>query len=182
MASVKTTTKKKAIAPKKRDQQFGIQQIRFIEAYFDPKSPSFGDAKNSGIAAGFSETYAEVLGTNRPKWLSVFISRHTKLIDRATDRLEEVLNADVNEQAMGAFGPIIDKKSKKPVMRRNPKVMAIVLDASKFTLERLDSKSYGKTDHLETEHTGEVKVYHIPARQTPEDWAAKALPPGTPTS
>ncbi len=179
MAITKKVEQPKKIEPKKKDQVFGIQQIKFIEAYFDPKSPTYGDIKNSGKHAGFSDSYAENLFHLAPKWLSDFIGKRQKLVDRATERLEEFVDADIYEQAMGPFGPIfLDKKRTKPAMRRNSKVMAIVLDAAKFTTERLDSKNFGKTDHVETEHSGEIIHYHIPVRQTPEDWAGKALPPG----
>lgn len=34
------------------------RQVKFIDAYMDPKSPSFGNSYQSAIAAGFSESYA----------------------------------------------------------------------------------------------------------------------------
>jgi len=46
------------------------RQERFIDLYFDVKSPSFGNCYQSAKSAGYSTETARNLTHNRPKWLS----------------------------------------------------------------------------------------------------------------
>lgn len=46
------------------------RQERFIDLYFDVKSPTFGNCYQSAKSAGYSTETARNLTHNRPKWLS----------------------------------------------------------------------------------------------------------------
>ena len=118
------------------------RQIDFLRFYLDPKSKTFCDAKNSAIKAGFSEQYANNITALMPNWLSEAIGRRKRMLVKAEKNLEDLLEEDVRDQVVTPFGPLFDKKTKQPVMRRNPKIMALKHDASKFIAERLGKKDY----------------------------------------
>lgn len=81
------------------------QQALFLQLYFDRESPTWGNAKQSAIRAGFSEEYANTITYLRPKWLSEFIGQRS-LISKIEAHFDEVMNMPNVSQAMGAFGPI----------------------------------------------------------------------------
>ena len=53
------------------------------------------------------------------------------------------------EHAVGIFGPIFDKKTKKPVLKQNDKLLKIKFDASTFIAETLGRKKYTKKLELD---------------------------------
>lgn len=64
------------------------QQELFLAEYTNPKSLNFGNAKQSAIKAGYSETYAENMTGQLPDWLgkrkAYQFERFLKSIDLAT--------------------------------------------------------------------------------------------------
>lgn len=78
------------------DKKFGNQyhadprQAEFLKNYFDPSSPTFGNCKQSGISAGYSEEYSENLMSLYPDWLSNFIE-DAQLVKKAENALNEAL-------------------------------------------------------------------------------------------
>ena len=121
-----------------------IRQTDFISYFFDPKSKTFNDIKNSALRAGFGKKYSETMSVRAQQWLSNAMGQRSRMLVKAERNLDEALDVDINEQAIGAFGPILDKKTKKPVMRRNVRVMELKHDASKFVAERIGKEHYGK--------------------------------------
>lgn len=124
------------------------RQTLFLSKYFDPKSPTFSDAYNSAIAAGYSERYAANITHLLPKWLSESIG-DDYLIRRAEQNLKEFVEMETKEPAMAMFGPIKDENG-NIIMKENTKLKSIKADITKFTLERLNKKKYS----TRTEHTG----------------------------
>ena len=138
---------------KKRNNPYGAnqylvdpRQALFFAAYFDPKSDTFGNGLRSGLKAGFSEQYSLVLTAHMPTWLSEKVKElnRNSMLDKAERNLMKVLDLETKVPAMGAFGPIINKKTKKPIMVESTGLHKVQLDASKFVAERLGKVIYGK--------------------------------------
>lgn len=85
------------------------RQAKFLALYLDTKSPTFCNARGSAISAGFSEEYADNILSLMPKWLSESLGS-TGMVAKAEAHLQEVLSMPIEVQAMGAFGPIYEKK------------------------------------------------------------------------
>lgn len=116
--------------------------------YTNPKSPTFGNAKRSAINAGYSESYANLI-TTRDVWLGKV--RRSRLFGKAEKVLEETLDMETNLPLIGMFGPIIDKKTKQPILQQNDKLLNIKQNSAKFVTERLGKKEGYST---RTELTG----------------------------
>ena len=138
----------------------------FIQHFLDPHSDTFANVRGSAIRAKFAESYADNLLALMPEWLKTVIGfyrdKHERMVAKAERNLEEILDMDITVQAMGAFGPIYNKKEKMvtktlkngkkkkvkvvekiPVMVRDSKILKIKSDVSKYTTERLFKKKYG---------------------------------------
>ena len=122
------------------------RQLSMLEFYMDPKSPTFCNIRQSSIRAGFGEEYAVHVGQT-PWFQDAQITRKEMLM-KAERNLNEALDLDVVEQAVGAFGPLVEKDTGKPIMKRNVKVMELKHDASKFIASRL-GKSDGYSERTE---------------------------------
>lgn len=125
----------------------------FLRMYFDRESPTWGNAKQSAIHAGFSHEYADVITYQKPKWFADFVSNQD-FVQLAESHLREVLQLPNVAQAMGAFGPISRKiptgkyeykkvkgKKKKvqifleePVIVPNTSVIKVKNEAAKLVL------------------------------------------------
>lgn len=120
------------------------RQIRFLAAYLDPKSKTYSDAKNSALSVGYTEKYAENITALAPEWLGDAIGRRKRLLERAERNTEEVLGLDIYQDAIGPFGPIIDKLTGKPYQSLSTKVLMARGDASKFVMETVGKETYSK--------------------------------------
>lgn len=69
---------------------------------------------------------------------------HEYKLRLAEENINKILNIETNEQAIGMFGPLVDKKTKKAVMKQNDKLMKIKSDVSLFVTETLGRKHYTK--------------------------------------
>lgn len=90
-------------------QVLSPQQALFLQLYYDPKSPTWGNARGSAIAAGFSEEYANQITYRKPAWW-VGMVRTQNLMDKIEQHFDEVLSLPNITQAMGAFGPLETKQ------------------------------------------------------------------------
>lgn len=149
-ASSKVNKKKRKTNPNKVNQYTGPdpRQALFLSLYLDPKSETWSNAYQSCIAAGYSQEYAEVMKAQQPAWLSESLREMNRvsMIGKVDRNLHEFLDLDTNTQAMGAFGPIVDKKTKKPIMVVNAKLLAIKEKATEFVAETVGKAVYGKPD------------------------------------
>ena len=123
------------------------QQELFLASYPNPQSPTFGNAKQSALKAGYSETYSENITDAMPSWLLENIG-DMKLLEKAERVLNETLEVDHVVPAMGMFGPIVDKETKEPVMKVDSKILGNKLDAAKFVAETVGKKRYSKKSPL----------------------------------
>lgn len=74
---------------------------------------------------------------------------HDYLLSLAEKNFREILTVETKEQAIGMFGPIFDKKTKKPVMKVNDKLLAIKERMSEFIGETIGRKRYTKKLELD---------------------------------
>lgn len=116
--------------------------------YIHPKSPTFGNATQSAISAGYSPSYSNQI-TTKDWWLGKV--RRSRLFTKAEKVLEETLDMETNLPLIGMFGPIIDKKTKQPILQQNDKLLNIKQNSAKFVTERLGKKEGYST---RTELTG----------------------------
>lgn len=142
------------------------RQQLFLAYYLDPKSPTFANALQSGLKAGFAQNYAENIMSDQPTWLMEKLEIKSPMLLKAERNLDEMMELPSQTQAMGAFGPIFEKtkeqdgfykngkpkfkKVKKPVYAFNANLLKIKNDASKFVAERIGRDRWGlKTPELE---------------------------------
>lgn len=105
------------------------QQEAFLKAYIDPKSPTWGNALQSGLKVGYDEDYSRNILNQMPDWLRNNLDK-TRLIQKAERNLELALDGLLDDPEKGA----------KVIQNR----------ATEFTLSRLKKDEY--SDRIE--HTG----------------------------
>jgi|SRR3990167_500846 len=92
-----------------------------LSYYFDPKSKTFGDLKNSAVHAGFTVSYADNLFALLPEWLSDAMGQH-KMLSKAERNLDNML--DLKENSEGK--------------------LRVKADITKFIAERLGKRKYAQ--------------------------------------
>lgn len=137
------------------------QQALFMRLYYDRESPTWGNAKQSAIAAGFSEIYADQITYRKPDWWLGF-ARQQNLAGLIEEHFTEVMTLPTVMQAMGAFGPIfktevvkvekkykngktrmINKKIKVPVMVPNVAIIKEKTAVAKIAAPAHNPEMYG---------------------------------------
>ncbi len=119
------------------------QQQAFLKAYIDPKSPTWGNALQSGLKAGYDNDYARNILNQMPDWLKNNLDK-TRFIQKAERNLEMALDGLLDDPEKGA----------KVIQNR----------ATEFTLSRLKKDEYSER----TEHTGKDGKDLIPDKQSEE--------------
>lgn len=98
------------------------QQIEFIKFYLDPKSETFGNAYQSALKVGYSDTYAQNITDLMPKWLSENIG-DADMLNKAISNLKEFLNLEY---------------------KNDGNKLRVKFDATKFVAERLGKAKFGQ--------------------------------------
>lgn len=106
------------------------RQALFLEGYLSPDSDTFANAKQSAIAAGYSNEYAENITHIMPTWLSDKIE-DLYLVTETQNNIRKALTYD-HEELVKMFG-------------KNPKWEATVLAAKGLLKNKYSER---------TEHTG----------------------------
>ena len=109
------------------------QQIDFLKNYTDPKSETFSNALQSALKAGYSQEYSENITNLMPDWLSENIGRRKRMLSKAENRLEALIDSD-------------DER--------------VSADVSKFIAKTI-GKDEGYSDKQEVEHSGEINYVPI---------------------
>lgn len=137
----------------------------FLRLYFDREGPTWGNARQSAMIAGFSQEYADVITYQKPRWFTAFLDQQN-FVELAESHLREVLTLPNVSQAMGAFGPITRKiptgkyeykkvkgKRKKveimleePVIVPNSSIIKVKNEAAKIVLPAHDPTRYRSKD------------------------------------
>jgi len=76
------------------DKLLTPQQELFLSYYTNPKSETFSNAKQSGLKAGYAETYADNITTLLPDWLLENIGSMNRL-RKAERNLDEVQGLEI---------------------------------------------------------------------------------------
>lgn len=135
-----------------------------LSYYLDPKSETFSNMLQSALKAGFTQSYAENLMSIMPAWLSESIG-DLDFLSKVERNLSFFLDLETKVQAMGAFGPIFEKKErsgtktlrngkkkkvkiieKVPIMVENAKLLGHKKDTTFFVAERIGRSRYKKAD------------------------------------
>lgn len=93
------------------DKLLTPQQELFLERYTNPKSPTFGNAKQSALGASYSEEYSDNIMSLLPDWLSENIG-DMKRLRKAEKNLDEVQNIDILDEKGNPDPQLIDKRTK----------------------------------------------------------------------
>lgn len=122
---------------KKKNQQadklLTPQQEAFLAAYTDPKSPTFSNATQSALKAGYSQEYADNITSLLPDWLSESMGDMRRL-KKAERNLEKIL----------------DMKAGKDNAR-----LKIQQDTSKFIAETVGKNKYSKKTETDVTSGGQ---------------------------
>lgn len=102
--------------------------------YVDPKSDTFGNAKQSAIRAGYDELHAKDITMTR--WFKVKL-RRLNMLNTAEKVLQETMTIDHMVPKIGMFGPIKDPETKERVFQVDSQILKIKQDTAKFVGERL---------------------------------------------
>lgn len=67
----------------------------------------------------------------------------------AKHNIKNVLRMETKEAVIGMFGPVVDKKTKKPLIKENDKLLKIKSDMSVFVSETVGKLDYSKKQLLD---------------------------------
>lgn len=115
------------------------KQQAFLGYYLNPKSETFGNARQSAVKAGFSQDYADNIMALLPDWLSESIGKLNML-----QKAEKVLNKTLD------YDPI-DKDGKL-----DNQLLKTQTDVSKFVAERLGKKEWSSKQEVDVNLTSKV--------------------------
>jgi hypothetical protein len=115
------------------------QQELFLERYTNPKSPTFGNAMQSALTAGYAQEYAENITHLMPEWLSENLGDMRRL-KKAEKNLTEVQNIEVINEEGKPDAQLIEKRTKVDM----------------FLAERLDKTKYSTRQELTGKNGGEL--------------------------
>lgn len=123
------------------------QQADFFTRYSDPRSDTFGNLKQSALEANFGKKYSEDISSKRPKWFTDWIEvfgGHLKRLEKAEKVFDDILDTGHIVDAMGPFGPIINKKTNKPYQRVSTSILKLKGDTAEFLAETVGRSQYSK--------------------------------------
>lgn len=86
---------------KTKEKEFTPQQIKFAMFYYLPDSPTFGNAMQSALRAGFSDQYARSITVKNLNWIKDIVSEiggkgvtKDKLVRKAKKVLDKSLDSE----------------------------------------------------------------------------------------
>ena len=71
--------------------EFTPQQQKFLEAFLNPDSETFGNYRQSALTAGYSQDYADNISVQMPDWLNEALGKSRRLI-KAEKNLDMALD------------------------------------------------------------------------------------------
>lgn len=116
------------------------QQESFLAFYTNPKSPTFSNAYQSALKAGYKKEYAESLTAQLPEWLSENLGDMRRL-RKAEKNLEEVQNFNVVDEEGKIDTNLLDKRIKVDL----------------FLAERLNKQKYSTRSEITGAQGGPVE-------------------------
>lgn len=125
---------------------FDPRQEEAWKFFIDRESTTYSNAYLSAIRAGFSQGSAKQI-TTADWWLDK--CRRMHLLSKAEKVLEHTITMETNLPVVGMFGPIVDKETKKVMMKEDHNLLKIRQDSAKFVAERLGkNKGYSTRQEL----------------------------------
>ncbi len=115
----------------KKDNFLSTQQELFLAEYINPKSANFGNARQSALKAGYSESYADNIMELMPDWLSDNIG-DVKRLRKAEKILDKTLDMEAIDEAGKVDNSLLKTQN----------------DTAKFIAERLNKKKYSTRSEL----------------------------------
>jgi hypothetical protein len=103
------------------------QQQAFLSAYLNPKSPTWGNARQSALEAKYTQEYADNIMALMPNWLSENIGK-SNLVQKAEKNLENALDGIMDDPEKGG----------KPIQWK----------ATEMTLKTLKKNDYSERTEL----------------------------------
>lgn len=120
------------------------RQMTFLQFYMDARSETFGNARQSALKAGYSDNYANQITARAGQWLTEIDSRRERLLNKAERNLEEFIDLNPLIDAMGPFGPLVNKETGEVYKRYSTSIASLKLNATIFVGETLGKKHYSK--------------------------------------
>lgn len=126
------------------------KQILFLEAYFNEDSETFGNARQSAIKAGFSESYADQIMSRLPTWFTEKV-KDAAMLAKAENNLVRFLGLDESDNGK----------------------LKVKADITKFVAERLNKKKYSQRVENDVQVTKTLQgfIYEPPEPITIESQA-----------
>lgn len=139
----------KKVAEKQANQyEIDPRQELYLSYFLDPKSETFSNAYQSAVKAKYSEEYAKNMASRLPKWLLENVNDGC-LIRQAEKNLKEFLEMNTVNVVGEGEGAVV---------KDDPQLKRIKLDATKFSLERLHKLKYSAKTEVDQNNTGEVTI------------------------
>ena len=113
------------------------RQEKFLSLYLDPKSPTWSNALQSALRAGYSQEYAESLTAQMPDWLSESLGDNI-LVQQALHNLKEFLTTG------------------------DEKLQSIKADITKFTLKGLAKHKFSERTEVTGKDGKDLKISFDP--------------------
>jgi len=84
------------------------RQIAFLSGYLNPDSPTYANALQSALKAGYSQEYAESITKQAPNWLTENLGTD-KLVNKALNRLDELLGDTEDKKVVADLAKFVLK-------------------------------------------------------------------------
>lgn len=163
MAKTESKKKKKTVkgvsVPHANQYLLDPRQLLCWNAYIDPKSPTFSNALQSALSAGYPESTSRQITTEH--WWCEKV-RRLGMLSKAERNLEEALDLPLKTQAMGPFGPLFEMIQKKvklkngktkmrnvkgePIMTYNLGLANLRTSTAEFVAERVGKARYSRKE------------------------------------
>lgn len=123
------------------------KQELFLSVYTNPKSPTFGNALQSGLKAGYSQEYSESITHQMPDWLSDNLGK-LKRLQKALKVLDETLEMEYKDEDTG--------KIDSQIAKLRADVAKFIAKSSPDFSDKLDITSGGEPLQIASELTGRI--------------------------
>ena len=124
------------------------RQIACWEGYANPESPTFGNQRQSAIAAGYGEAFADKVADQ--EWFQGRIRRMNMRI-KAEKVLDEMLEMPVKRAVRRGKGDDVEE-----VVETDPGLVKIKQDTAKFAAERLGKDDWSTRQEITGAEGGPV--------------------------
>ena len=115
--------------PSGQSRKLSPKMAAFKAYYIDPQSPTYANALQSALRAGYTESYANSITAQAASWLDSTENLRKEMLEKAERNLKEIVDMPKEE-------------------RENPQMAKIWQDTNKFISERLGKEVYSARQEL----------------------------------